>query len=265
MDILKITNVENLSKDETFSRFFFYGIENKEDVKEAIIYYSSQEVYKKHENENWYELSNDKLMQEIIEKSVQRYKQFYRFVVMNDSFSKKFEYDVNLEQIKQDIIQKVNTLLNTKIEEIHKDKDGNYFSIMRDKIAITKAGIFFSTREVELKDFNGNYYYEYEQSPNNEGDGIKNYDSEYYTRKHPNGLNGEVKWTRQIYDILVNLEKIESADVLKYYEIWIYTKLKRAILRDNPNEMAYMEKSLEMFEERKQKILEQGKNRGIEI
>ncbi len=203
----------NLLNNEQYKRFFFSGIDNKEDVKEGIIYFASKQVYSGHKNDDWYSLPNEMLLEEILGNAVPKYRQFYRFVTLNDQY-KKYNFDVDLDQIRKELEEKVESLLESG-----------------DMIK-TKAGIFITRGEAQRLD--SKPYYQYGE-----------------------GMQGEETWTRQLYRILEKLETLEKSNILEYYECWIFTKLQRAILRNEPDEIPYMERAYQLFEKRKQKIKEE--------
>lgn len=62
---------------EKFKRFFFYGIENRRELKEGILYFSSNKVYKAHSHQDWYAILNQQLESEIIQEASKKYRQFY--------------------------------------------------------------------------------------------------------------------------------------------------------------------------------------------
>ncbi len=231
--------VNKLLKNKTYERFFLHGIENKETVIEGIIYYSLVEVYANYGKENLYELSNEKLLEKIIEKAVPKYIQFYRFIVMNDTFTENFKNNfVDLDQMKRDIVSTIQNLLNTKRILQIKDENGKCTTKQIDRMIVTKAGIYFTRGEIDAIGLNRNFYYEFKHEDETKGDCIKNYYYEYDEEgkiKNPRGLQGEIAWTKQIYNILEDLTKLEKLDNEKYYISWLYTKLEREKNRDKPN------------------------------
>lgn len=190
---------------ERFKRFFFYGIENKRELKEGILCFSSNKVYKAHSNENWYAIPNEQLESEIIQEATKRYKQFYRFVTLNDE-SNNFRFDVDIQKIEEELEEEIRLL----------KQEG--------KVIETKAGTFFiKERENLLK---GGQYYVYGE-----------------------GLKGEVGWTKQIYDVLGELEEIEKEDRIEYQEYWLLTKLARAVNRFDREEALKVKNAYEKLRE----------------
>ena len=118
---------------ESFKRFFFHGIENKREVKEGILYFSSNKVYNKHSKENWHEIPNEQFETEIIQEAVKKYRQFYQFVILNDENNSDTQ-DISLEELEKDLEEELQLL----------KKEG--------KVIDTQAGVFFlREREEYLK------------------------------------------------------------------------------------------------------------------
>lgn len=122
-----------------FKRFFFYGIEDIEKVKEGFLCFSANKVYKEHLGENLFDIPNYKLEKEIIEEASTKYKHIYRFVILNDE-NKGFNTKIDMNIIQEELEKKFNLLKQEKI------------------IFETKAGVFFR-RESEIE-LNGGKYYE---------------------------------------------------------------------------------------------------------
>lgn len=220
----------NLLENKAYKRFFLSGIKDEEAVKEGIIYYASQKVYDRLSNKDWYKIPNTKLLEKIINEAFPEYKQFYRFVILNNYY-KSCEFDIDNNQLRQEIERKIELWLrNKRIIEI--EENGEKKEIEIERMISTKAGIFFSREEVEFLNFNQKPY------------------------KYGWNAQGEVAWTRQIYDILERLGNIESTNIVQYYDYWIHTKLQRVINKESPDEseIAYVKKACEEFEKRKQAI-----------
>lgn len=222
----------NLLEDKAYKRFFFSGINDEEAVKEGIIYYASQKVYDRLSNKDWYKIPNTKLLEGIINEAFPKYRQFYRFVILNNYY-KSCEFDVDNNQLIQDIERKISFLLKSKRKIGRENQETGETEIIEiDRMISTKSGIFFSKEEVEFFNFNQKPY------------------------KYGWNIRGEYAWTRQIYDILEKLENIESTNLVQYYDYWIHTKLQRVINKESPDEseIAYVKKACEEFETRKQAI-----------
>lgn len=195
---------------EKFKRFFFYGIENKKEVREGILYFSSKKVYKKHSNQDWYSIPNEQFESEIIQEAINRYRQFYRFVTLNDE-SNNFRFDVDTQKVKEKLEEEMRLLKAEK------------------KVIETKAGTFFIRERENLLE--GGTYYVYGE-----------------------GLKGEVGWTKQIYDILGQLEEIEKENRIEYQQYWLLTKLARAVNRFDREEALRAKNAYEkLIEEQKEK------------
>ena len=129
---------KNLIDNQEFKKNFFYGIENKEEVKETILCFSFTKVYEKHSGEDWYSIPNKQFENEIIQEANKIYKQFYRFVTLNDE-SNNYTMEVNLEELEKELLE--------EIQQLKKDR----------KVIDTEAGVFFTKkRALEIK--GGQYY-----------------------------------------------------------------------------------------------------------
>lgn len=132
-----------------FKKYFFHGIDNKEEVKEGILYFSSKKVYEKYSSENWYKIPNEQLESEIVQEAAKKYKHFYRFVTLNDTNS-KFSLYINEAKLQQELRETMTKLRNEK------------------KVIDSKAGIFFTkNQEAQLQ---GEKHYVY-------GEGLKGEDA----------------------------------------------------------------------------------------
>ncbi len=182
-------------------KFFFYGIDNQQELKEGIIYFSTKKVYKRHRFENWYEIPNEQLEEEIIQETTPKYRQFYRFIRLNDK-SNNLMTNVTLEQVEKQVKKQLKLL---RLEK---------------KVIDTKVGIFF-VRDREALLEGGQQYIIGE------------------------GLQGEIGWTKQIYDILEKLECMEKENQ-KTYDIYLYaTKLARDRNRKHERDMQMIRELLE--------------------
>lgn len=115
---------KNKIDNQTFQRFFFCGINDQEELKEGILYFSAKRVYKRHRFENWYEIPNEQLEQEIIQEATPMYRQFYKFIRLNDKRNNPIT-NVSLEQVEKQVKRQMQLLKKEK------------------KVIDTKAGVFF--------------------------------------------------------------------------------------------------------------------------
>lgn len=121
-------------KDKYFRKYFCYGIDNKESVLERIIYESMKESHNIFGNlGNLYSVPNNIQLDKLKEFANKHYRQFYRFVIINDD-PKNFDYKTeNEDEVVEDII-------NSKIRTLIKNREIEEFEV----------GYFF-TREAERK------------------------------------------------------------------------------------------------------------------
>ena len=120
-------------KDKYFRKYFCYGIEDKESVLERIIYESMKESHNIFGSlGNLYSVPNKIQLDKLKEFASMHYKQFYRFVILNDD-PKNFEYQTeNEDEIVEDIINKKirEFIKNNQLEEY---EVGYFFSAEFEK------------------------------------------------------------------------------------------------------------------------------------
>lgn len=174
----------NITQKEQFERFFFYGIENKEEVKEGIIYFSTGKIYKDYSCSILYNVPNEIIESQIILESSRKYKHFYRFVTLNDFHSDNYTMDVDIDTLKAE--------LEAKMEQLK----------MQKKVNISKAGVFF-TRE-RSQELEGDERYVY-------GEGLK-------------GEKGWTKQIYEILEKLEKLEMTDSNKYYEYWLLTKYTR-----------------------------------------
>lgn len=109
-------------------------------------------------------------------------------------------------------------LIRTKIIEL----------LQQNKMYESKAGIHFYTQD--FNKLNGGTVYVYGK-----------------------GIDGEEGWTKKIYKILKELDKLEKDDKLEYYDRWLQTKIARARDRENKEELEMLDKVYETFSKRKKR------------
>lgn len=200
-----------------FKRFFFFGIENKREMIEGILYFSYQKVYQKHQSgeREWRETLKKQIENEILQEAIGPYQQFYRFVILNDEPKTKDEImsqmSIEKEELKQQLEQEIQLLKAEK------------------KILDTNAGLFFARERENLLDSKPYYIY-------------------------GKGIQGEEAWTKQVYGILENLEKLEQQDKEEYQGYFWLAKLARAINRHNREEAEMIREQMRQREGERDEI-----------
>lgn len=195
--------------EKDYERFFYHGIDNKEELKEGILCFANQEVYNNNQNLDWYKTPNSYFINELLKRATSTYKQAVRFIDLNDR-ENSLEYDVDEK--------KIDLILRRKIIEL----------IQRKTMYVSKAGVFFYTGHFEK--LSGGIGFEYGK-----------------------GLTGEIGWTKKIYGILKELNKLESDDKLEYYDRWLQTKIARARDRKNGEELEMLDEVYDTFIKRKER------------
>lgn len=211
----------NIDKD-LLKQYFYYGIVNKQELEEGLLFYILSKIHKepstiseknyvsyentskenmtKEEEQQYYEKcrQEEKNAQEemkiehmkiLVKKAKSLYEQYYKFIVLPDS---KENYNMEItEEMSNEVKEKIKQNI-TRLEQ-------------NGKILIFPSGIFFNREQEEF--YNEKWTLE----------DIKTYKMKHYKN-----------WTQYVYEILVELEKLESKDMKKYQETWIDVRLKRA-------------------------------------
>lgn len=203
----------------------FYGFYDRGIILDAVIYYGNRNVSRKIPLLERYNIPLKEKYNFLLQEATQMYKQFYRFVYMNDTiantqYNKKFFCYENEEEEKH-----IRNIVKKRLGEM----------IKQNKIFLSKAGIYFY-REQE-KYFCRECAYE------------KNYSGE------------QVWWTEEVCKLLTSLKNLEKEDKIEYYDKWLYTKLQRAKnVDENPKEIKILEDIYNMFQQRKTNAFKKCKN-----
>lgn len=248
---------------EKFERFFFCGIEDKREVREGILLFSSKKVYETHKYDNLHDIPNEQLESEIIQEAIGPYRQFYRFVILNDKpeiideVICRTSIDMDEDNLDEFVLQpaiKIKDIAGGDNIRLIEGDDEDFVDVnMEDlkqqlekeiqrlkaegKLIESKAGVFFE-RETEAK-LKGGPQYLYGQ-----------------------GLVGEDAKSKQIYEILEKLEEIERQDEEEYQDYLYLTKFARAVNRFDKQEAERLNKKIE---ERKKKKEEEENQKGMEM
>ena len=216
-------NKENVElSEQNFPRFFYYGIEDKEEVVRGILYFKFKQYFRQIHQVDL------KLQKEsLIEKAKDTYKQFYRFVVLNDCSENYCDgvYEKEVEHMLAEELERMQT------EKIGKAGENECPLPM---ILFTQDGMYFNKKLVERFD-----------------DQLQVENGKYNIMQN---------WTKEIYQELEKLERLEQTDPIAYYEKWIETKLHRAMNRQNIKEVEAVNYLLKEFKKRKKQLEEKKLN-----
>ena len=247
---------KNTINREKFEKCFFYGIKEKREVREVregILLFSSKKVYARHTGENWHEIPNKQFESEIIQEAIGPYRQFCRFVILNDKpeiidqvvclTSMDINDDTPNEFILRPAIKVKDIpgatnirliegddedILDVNIEDLEKQLEKEIQRLKAEGNLIeSKAGVFFG-REIE-KALKGGPQYIYGK-----------------------GLVGEDAKPKQMYEILKQLEEIERQDEEEYLEYLYLTKFARAVNRGDKEEAERIKQKIEERAKRKE-------------
>lgn len=120
---------------EKFKRFFFYGIENRTELKEGILCFAMSEVYRKYSLKDCYDIPNQKLEDEIVQEALKKYRQFAIFVTLNDEKNSEIS-DINIEELRKELEEEMQVLKSE--EKVTESLAGIYFS--REREGFLKGG-----------------------------------------------------------------------------------------------------------------------------
>lgn len=237
-----------------YKQYFFDGIDNKEEALEGIIYFTYYEdVFEKSlelqaKTNGQKTLTGKEELEYLIKRSTQVYKQFYRFIELNERPNVyNFYKETDEEQIRRKIEEKIEYLrqtpeniseyeINKKIEEkkkeikrIYRDKEVPKEKIekiereTREKLektkmlAVSENGLSYSIRQ----------RFRFAHIP--EG-GLGSHQTKV-----------QYHWTEELYDILRFLEEAEQKDRAGYTDIWLRTRLSRASTCEEKNRIQGIE------------------------
>lgn len=251
-----------------YKKYFFDGIENREELLEGILYFSYfNDVFKKN-IEIQRETNDEKILtgkeekEMLVQRATEVYKQFHRFIELNDMPNiYNYKRAENLEEIEQKIRAKIEELLKTpeyfteeqiqeEIEQEVKQKSKSYYynnrkcwvnvidenlaktieRQTRKKLAETKV---LSEKEDGLS-YSIRQRFRFAHYP----EGTSRYGDE--TSEEYNKI--EKHWTEDVYDILIFLEEAEKNDNQGYIDLWLRTRLSRATTCEPQNRIKGIEK-----------------------
>lgn len=237
-----------INKD-LLQQYFYYGIVNKEELEEGLLFYILSKInkeratieetkYKEEDNISVKNMSDDekkeyyrkcreeenkkdeemKLMhvQKMVQEAIKIYKQYYRFIVFPDN---RENYNID---IKKENEEQIEEKIRAKIYE-HKQQG---------KLEIYPTGIYYNRKQEEI------YIEKWILID------IKTYKMEHYKN-----------WTQDVYEILLELGKLEKENIQSYQEIWIDVRLRRAENR-NPKdevEISNIQTVKKIFDDKKQR------------
>lgn len=244
-----------------YRKYFFYGIENKEEALEGIIYFS---YFKDVREKNLYKINSkvkkvqkgkkikkikkvqkdkkfkklktltvEELVEQLVESAANTYLQYYKFIELNNG-KKIFKYnnENKKDEIKSIIRQKIKQLENTNeimtkdyVESQIQNEIRKWQMYYRKEIdGASKEKIIEETIErlAKVKKITlGEKDIQYSR-----GQRIR-------FSQFPEGCFGEGQtkivrnWTENLYDTLKNLEIMEQEDKIQYKRLWLRTRFKR--------------------------------------
>ena len=255
--------------EKVYDEYFCHGIEGRDELLEGIIFFSHNSEIARIQKTNYNKaLRNKSELERTIERAIDIYLQFYRFVDLNDRdkvphyyhlenerelrkniemqirnklkqlensnddymFISNQERSQNPQRYDEDGRQRDNRIrkikeegaINDKINKAIKDEEKLRKRELNDyeksQIAINIRNEYLDTKKIKIEE-NRILYSErerlrYAHFP--EGSNPDNVQP--YIIRH---------WTENVYDILNYLNNLEKSDKMKYYRIWLHTRIAR--------------------------------------
>lgn len=183
-----------------FERYFFYGLENKDEIVKRIILNSAKDLASTQKDldiEN--EKTNYEKNEEIILKLIV---QLERFTSLHDDAPyRKYFYD----KLDTDSMQ-VHQMFNRNIEKL--EKTGAISAVKYRPV----SGIYFNTHGYS--------------------DEVRQKYGKFSGQQLLQEFNEKSKWTQEVYDILCYLQELEEENKFEYYSLFLDSKYARAIHRN---------------------------------
>lgn len=178
--------------ERKFDQYFFHGIDNRQALLIGMMLYANRDVNKENVDLHVKGIfpTKEENLEKLRKKLQEKFIHLYRFIYMLDKVDNRFDYHLSPEEEK-----KVNQMVDEVIQQ----------QIDDDMLRFIKSGIFFYDK----------YNKEREERRKKEGKG-KGY------------INlQEHIWTREVYEVIRELECMEELDKYQYYQRWIQAKIAR--------------------------------------
>lgn len=179
--------------DKKFDQYFFHGIDNRQDLLKGIMFYTNRDANKENVDLHVKGIfpTKEENLEKLRKKLQEKFIHLYRFVYMLDRVDNRFDYHLSHEEEKK-INQMVDEVIQQQIDD--------------DMLRFIKSGIFFYDRYDEKR----------EEKRKKEGKKGKGY------------INlQEHIWTREVYEVIRDLERMEELDKYQYYKRWVQAKIAR--------------------------------------
>lgn len=282
--------------EKVYDEYFCHGIEGRDELLEGIIFFSHNSEIARIQKTNYNKaIRNKSELERTIERAIDIYLQFYRFVDLNDRdkvphyyhlenerdlrnniemqirnrlkqlensnddymFISNQERSQNPQRYDEDGNQRDNRIrrikeegaINDKINKAIKDEEKLRKRELNDyeksQIAINIRNEYLDTKKIKIEE-NRILYSErerlrYAHFP----EGANPDNVQPYIIRH---------WTENVYDILSYLNNLEKLDKMKYYRIWLHTRIARLKNRGHIDDTVREE--IELLTEQGEKIKE---------
>lgn len=282
--------------EKVYDEYFCHGIEGRDELLEGIIFFSHNSEIARIQKTKFNKIIKDKTeLERTIERAIDIYLQFYRFVDLNDRdkvphyyhlenerdlknniemqirnklkqlensnddymFISNQERSQNPQRYDEDGNQRdnrirrikeeraVNDKINRAIKDEEKLRKRELSDYEKSQIAINIRNEYLDTKKIKIEE-NRILYSERERLRYAHFPEDANPDNvQPYIIRH---------WTENVYDILSYLNNLEKLDKMKYYRIWIHTRIARLKNRGHIDDTVREE--IELLTEQCEKIKE---------
>lgn len=282
--------------EKVYDEYFCHGIEGRDELLEGIIFFShNSEIARIQKTKYNKAIRNKSELERTIERAIEIYLQFYRFVDLNDRDKVPHYYHLENERelrksIEMQIRNKLKQLENSnddymfisnqersqnpqRYDEDGRQRDNRIRRIKEERAVNEKINKAIKDKETlrkrELDKDEKNEIYdktreEYFNTKKIKIEGNRVFYSAREKSRYahfPEGANPDNvqpyiirHWTENVYDILNYLNNLEKLDKIKYYRIWIHTRIERLKNRGYIDDS--VRKEIEALEEQKEKVKE---------
>ena len=282
--------------EKVYDEYFCHGIEGRDELLEGIIFFSHNSEIARIQKTKFNKIIKDKTeLERTIERAIDIYLQFYRFVDLNDIDKVPHYYHLENERdlknnIEMQIRNKLKQLENSNDDYMfisnqersqnpqRYDEDGNQRDnrirrIKEERAVNDKINRAIKDEEKlrkrELNDYEKsqiainirNEYLDTKKIKIEENRILYSERERLRYAHFPEGANPDNvqpyiirHWTENVYDILSYLNNLEKLDKMKYYRIWLHTRIARLKNRGHIDDT--VRKEIELLTEQREKIKE---------
>ena len=200
--------------EKNFNKYFLYGMENRCDLLEGIMFYTNRDLKEKYVEFGKGEKfpTTEEKLETLKEETAKNYEQLYKFIYMLDREDTRFDCHLRPEEE----------------EEVKKMAEGMLQHLLDEKIVVDRGretqrevpALLFSRRAIFFNDRAKGQDRAFEEKKK----GIQS------KRTWGNARYDEIReyeWTEEVYSVLQQLKVMERTDPYQYYKRWLQAKIGR--------------------------------------